>query len=209
MNFHIERGGRALDMPLNVGPRLLLVLAAALICASFAIPFWRLTVSVSDSPASAVSAVTSYGYRLGLGADGREIAASTGAPWTRHDAAPPAWISVGVAFMALFFARVAILGTTRSLIDASVLYVFVGVASLWSFATRLAAVGRSGSPGHAPASIGNVLFGQWNDGSVRFAASPGAGAGVLLAVLAVLVAALFVSWRSTREELSADLVVAG
>lgn len=206
MNLHIERSGKALEMPLNVWPRLLLTLAIALVSVSYATPIWRLTVSVEDPQAPAV---TSYGYRLGFGADGREIAVSSGAPRIWREAAPPAWISVGVAFMALLFARAAILGTTRSLIDASVLYVFFGVASLWSFADQLAAVGRLGSSGGSRASLWNALFGQWNEGSVRFAASPAAGAGILLAVLAVLVAALFVSWRSAREELSAYLVVAG
>jgi hypothetical protein len=55
----------------------------------------------------------------------------------------------------------------------------------------------------------SVLFGESKIGGFEFVGSPAAGAWTLTAVGLVLAAALLVAWKSAREELSVDCLVAG
>ena len=202
MNLEIERSGKALELPLNVWPRILLILAIGLVLTSYAAPVWRVAASGPDRGGLAV---TFTSYRLGFGSP----VAVSGTAGSAVTVVPLRWISVGVAFMALLFARAAVLGTLRSLIDAFVLYMFFGIASLWSFSGHLIESGiRIGSSG-PPVTFFEGLFGEWSAGGSRFAASPAPGAWLLMAVVLVLAAALFASWKSARQEFSADFILAG
>jgi hypothetical protein len=209
MNMRIERSGRALEMPLDSGPRVLLLVAVALVLVSYAIPLWNLSVWGPDGGGSRVSV---YSYTLGIHSSGRgsdPAAAAANAAWAGVE--PSGWIAIGLAAMALLFLRATLLGTTRSLIDAFVLYVFFGVASLWSFSLQLFRFARHLAPaGSGGASMTSVLFGESKIGGVEFVGSPAAGAWTLTAVGLVLATALLVAWKSAREEFSADYrVVAG
>ena len=208
MNMKIERSGRALEMPLDSGPRVLLLVAIALVLVSYAIPLWNLSAWGPDGEGSHVSV---YSYTLGIHSSGEGLdpsAAVVNAAWAGVE--PSGWIAIGLAAMALLFLRAALLGTTRSLVDAFVLYVFFGVASLWSFSLQLFRFARHLAPaGSGGASMTSVLFGASKIGGVEFVGSPAAGAWTLTAVGLVLVAALLVAWKSAREELSVDCLVAG
>ncbi len=209
MNLKIERSARALEMPLNAGPRVLLLVAIALVLTSYAIPLWNLSAWGPQGDGSQVSV---YSYTLGIHSYGQgsdPAAAAANAPWAGVE--PSGWIAIGLAALALFFLRAALLGTARTLIDAFVLYVFFAAASLWSFSLQLFRFTRHLAPaGSGGASMSGVLFGESKIGGVDFVASPAVGAWALTAVGLVLAAALFVAWKNARHEFSADcLVVAG
>jgi hypothetical protein len=207
MNLKIEQSGRALEMPLNAGSRILLLVAIVLVLASYATPLWNLSSWGPDGERSRVSV---YSYTLGIPSqsDGSAPAAAPSAAWAGVE--PSGWIAIGLAAMALIFLRAVFLGTTRSLIDAFVLYVFFAVASLWSFSLQLFRFAHHLAPaGSGGASMRDVLFGVSKIGGVEFLASPAAGAWTLAAVSVVLAAALVVAWKNAREELSADCLVAG
>lgn len=211
MNLKIERSGRALEMPLNAGSRVLLLVAIALVLTSYTIPLWSLSSSRPDGEGSRVSV---YSYTLGIPAhagashSSRSAADVPSAAWA--GAEPSGWIAIGLAAMALLFLRAALLGTTRSLIDAFVLYVFFSAASLWSFSLQFFRFARHLAPaGPGGGSFRSVLFGASKFGGVEFMASPAVGAWTLAAVGMVLGAALVVAWKNAREELSADCLVAG
>ena|SRR5450432_3220845 len=211
MNLKIERSGRALEMPLNAGSRALLLAAIVLVLTSYAVPLWNLSSRGPDGEGSRVSV---YSYSLGVpsqaggASSSRSAAVVPSAAWA--GAEPSGWIAIGLAAMALLFLRAALLGTTRSLIDAFVLYVFFTASSLWSFSLQFFRFARHLAPaGPAGASFRSVLFGGSKVGGFEFMASPAAGAWTLAAVGFVLGAALVVAWKNAREELSADCLVAG
>lgn len=208
MNLKIERSGRALEMPLNTGPRVLLLVAIALVLASYAIPLWNLSAWGPDGEGSRVSV---YSYTLGIHSYGEgsdSATAAANAAWAGVE--PSGWIAIGLAALALLFLRAALLGTTRSLIDTFVLYVFFAVAALWSFSLQLFRFARHLAPsGSGGASMTSVLFGESKIGGIEFVGSPAAGAWTLTAVGLVLAAALLVAWKSAREEFSGDCLVAG
>ncbi|MEO8433181.1 MAG: hypothetical protein ABI592_16885 [Acidobacteriota bacterium] len=208
MNLKIERSGRALEMPLEPAPRVLLLVAIALVLVSYAIPLWNLSAWGPDGEKSRVSV---YSYTLGIHSYGDAAGPAmkaANAAWAGVE--PSGWIAIGLAALALLFLRAAFLGTTRSLIDAFVLYVFFTVASLWSFSLQLFRVARHlASPATSGATMTSVLFGRSEIGGVEFVGSPAAGAWTLTAVGLVLAAALLVAWRSARAEWSSDCLVAG
>lgn len=211
MNLKIERSGRALEMPLNAGSRALLLVAIVLVLTSYAIPLWNLSSRGPDGEGSRVSV---YSYSLGIpshdgGTNSSHAAAAVpSAAWV--GAEPSGWIAIGLAAMALLFLRAVLLGTTRTLIDAFVLYVFLTAASLWSFSLQFFRFARHLAPaGPGAESFWGILFGGSRFGAREFAASPAAGAWTLAVVGFVLGAALVVAWKNAREELSADCLVAG
>ena len=208
MNVKIERSARALEMPLNTRSRVLLIAAIVLVLVSYAIPLWNLSAWGPDGEGSRVSV---YSYTLGIhsyGTAADPALAAANAAWAGVE--PSGWIAIGLAALALLFLRAVLLGTTRSLIDAFVLYVFFSVASLWSFSLQLFRFARHlASPGSSVATMTGILFGRSQIGGVEFVGSPAAGAWTLMAVGLVLAAALLVAWKSARAELSGDCLVAG
>jgi copper chaperone NosL len=208
MNMKIERSARALEMPLSAGPRILLVAAIALVIVSYAIPLWNLSAWGGDGGGSRVSV---YTYTIGIHSygDGSDPAAAAArAAWAGVE--PSGWIAIGLAAMALLFLRAAFLGTTRSLIDAFVLYVFFAAASVWSFSLQLFRLARHLAPAESGnGSMTGVLFGQSRIGGIDFVGSPGAGAWTLVAVGVLLATALLVAWTGARKEMSSDCLVAG
>jgi hypothetical protein len=187
MRIEIERTKRALELPLEKGPRLLLILGVLLAAGSFAAPLWSVAVSKPDG------APTVYTFRLGA-------------------AASPAVLGIAIALgaVSLLFVRTAVLGTFRSLVDSFVLYSFFAAGALWLLFAELSRFGRE-LASHAGARPGlpSVLFGRWETGGLRFASSPGAGAWTLAAVALVLASALYVGWRNARKELSTHYLIAG
>lgn len=208
MNMKIERSSRALEMPLNAAPRLLLILAIALVVVSYAIPLWNLSAWGGPGEGSRVSV---YSYTIGIHSygEGSDAAASAArAAWAGVE--PSGWIAIGLAAMALLFLRAVLLGTTRTLIDAFVLYVFFAAASVWSFSLQLFRLARHLAPAESGSgSMTGVLFGQSKIGGIDFVGSPGAGAWTLVAVGIVLAAALLLAWKGARKEMSSDCLVAG
>lgn len=189
MRIEIEQTKRVLEMPLEKGPRLLLILGVLLVAGSFVAPLW--SVAVSGPGISPAGPPIVYTFRFA--------------------SVPPA-IVIALGAVTLLFVRAALLGTFRSLVDSFVLYFFFSVGALWLLYGELSRFGREIASIRAVRpgpGLPNVLFGRWENGDVHFAASPGAGAWTLAVVALVLASALYVAWRNARRELTTEYLIAG
>jgi hypothetical protein len=205
MHMEIERTKRVLEMPLERGPRLLLILGVLLVAGSFVAPLW----SVAVSQGAADRAPTVYTFRLGAAAPSSTLDAAAAADTARGHP-ENLWIAVALAAVSLLFVRAAVLGTFRSLVDSFVLYFFFALGALWLLSAELSRFGRElASFGAARPALSSVLFGRWETGGVHFSASPGAGAWTLAGVALVLASALYVAWRNARKELTTEYLIAG
>ncbi|HEY6049814.1 MAG TPA: hypothetical protein VIZ58_01095 [Thermoanaerobaculia bacterium] len=204
MRIEIEQTKRVLEMPLEKGPRLLLIAGVLLAAGSFVAPLWNVAVSRGASD----PAPTVYTFRLG---DAVPSPASA-APAAEASRAPGAglWIAIALTAVSLLFVRAALLGTFRSLVDSFVLYCFFTIGALWLLSAELSRFGRElASFRAARPDLADVLFGRWETGGLRFAASPGAGAWTLAGVALVLVSALYIAWKNARRELTTQYLIAG
>lgn len=208
MRIEIEQTKRVLEMPLEKGPRLLLIVGVLLAAASFVAPLWSVAVS---RPGASDGTTTTYTFRLGSvapsPAGGSDNASVLDASRGRGQGI---WIAVALGAVSLLFVRAAVLGTFRSLVDSFVLYFFFTLGALWLLFAELSRFGREvTTPGAARPDFASALFGRWETGGVRFAASPGPGAWTLAAVALVLASALYVAWRNARRELTTEYLIAG
>jgi len=178
MKAAIERTSRLFSFPLKMGPRGLLLSAALLLVGTYFLPFWK------------VSTVGPEGLRLGsysselAGSEARadstgEVAGEWEVP---TDFSEFRWLPFALGILALLFLRAAVLGTTGTLVDVSVLFVYVAVFSVWSIENRFARQGGT---------------------------APGAGAYVLGLVAVILAAALMMTWRQWREEIAGEVRMVG
>lgn len=207
MRIEIEQTKRVLEMPLEKGPRLLLILGVLLAAGSFVAPLWSVAVS---RPGASDAATTTYTFRLGtVGPSAAPESARASARDLARGRGESLWIAVALGGVSLLFVRAAVLGTFRSLVDSFVLYFFFALGALWLLFAELSRFGRELSPAGARPDFPSVLFGRWEAGGVRFAASPGAGAWTLAAVALVLASALYVAWRNARRELTTEYLIAG
>ena len=206
MRIEIEQTKRVLEMPLERGPRLLLIVGVLLAAGSFVAPLWNVAVS---RPGASDPAPTVYTFRLGAAPPSPAFAPPSAADPARVPGAS-LWIAIALAGVSLLFVRAALLGTFRSLVDSFVLYFFFTIGALWLLSAELSRFGREAASFRAARpDLANVLFGRWETGGLRFSASPGAGAWTLAGVALVLVSALYVAWKNARRELTTEYLIAG
>jgi hypothetical protein len=216
MKALFERSARLLDLPLDLGPRGLLLVAALLLVPAYVAPLWKLTMFAPQYPDGLRMQIYSYKLEGGNGGqDVREInllnhyigmRELTTAEFTEFK-----WIPFVVGALVLLFLRAAALGRTGTLVDLFVLYIYFGLFSLWSFAYKLY------SYGHNLASTASVkvppfmppLFGYKKLANFEVYSYPAAGSYALAAVAFVLAAAVFLSWREGRAAEAEDARSAG
>lgn len=180
MKAVIERTNRFLSLPLDPGPRALLVSAAFLIAWTCFLPVWTVTDGTDA---------------LRAGSSGFELAApeaDAGSSAGRADLAGPRevpgdfrefnWVPFALGALGLLFLRAAALGTMATLVDVSVVFVYLAAFVLWSFGSRFLRYGDS---------------------------RPGPGAYLIALTLLLLGAALLLAWRQGRSEIAAEARMAG
>lgn len=213
MEILLERSARVMGMSLDLGPRVVLLVAALLLAPTYLVPLWKLTIVAPESPEGRTVAV--YGDKFETASPDRGPAAlilpdaKTGDERLAR-AAGFRWIPFAVGALALLFLRASVQGTMSSLLDVFVLYIYFGVFSLWSFRGELGRYGHAVSP-TTTFDIGPILpplFGYRRLGSFEVHSYPALGSYFLAAAALVLAGALFFAWRR-RAELAGETRVAG
>jgi len=122
-------------------------------------------------------------------------------PLLESDFAEFVWMPFVIGFLGLLLLRAAVLGNLRDLVDVTVLYFYFGVFSVRTFYNRLYQYGYNLDPEAAitvqpftPPFFGRVQVANFHIGSF-----PGAGTYALVVLGLLLVAALAVSLRRTRQ----------
>jgi hypothetical protein len=111
------------------------------------------------------------------------------------------WMPFALGGIALLFLRGAVLGSVKELVDATTVFVYFGLFSLWSFAHRLYGYGHDLAP-TAPVKVEPFmppLFGFQRIANFEVYSYPRPGTYVLLAAGAMAAVALVLAWRGRQR----------
>jgi hypothetical protein len=210
MRAVVDRANRFLERGLDLGPRGLLVLAAAVLVGTAFLPLWNLTMFAPQYPDGLRLDIYAYGLTGGNGGqDVKEINVLNHYIGMRdlveEDFTEFAWMPFVIGALALLILRTVVHGTVAALVDVTVLFLYFSVFSLWSFAYRLYRYGHDLAPTAAvrvdpfmPPLIGYRQIANFEVYSYPQAASYALGLSLLL-----LIAALLWTWLKARREVAA------
>jgi hypothetical protein len=207
MRALIEKSNRLLDRPLNVAPRALLLAACLLLVPTYLAPLYQMTMFAPQYPDGLRLQIWSYKLDGGNGGqDVKEVNVLNhyiGMRDLDNDAFSEfKWMPFVIGGLGLLFLRTAVLGKLAHLLDVSVLYVYFGLFSLWSFAYKLYVSGHTLSPKAAVKvePFMPPMFGYKKLANFEVYSYPALGSYALVAVAVALLAALYVAWRQSRKE---------
>lgn len=202
MTSFLERTARRLHEPVGGVPRLLFLLAAALIVTAHFFPLWNLTMFAPQYP---------EGLRLDIfdsslvganrGQDLKEINLLNHYIGMRdlavEDFTEFKWMPFALGGLVLLLARAVVFGTVKEFVDAAVIAVYFGAFSLWSFGYKLYRYGHDLAPTAAVKVEGFTppMFGYKKIANFDVYSYPQAGAYLMLAAGLCVVIALVYAWR--------------
>ena len=211
-----ERANRYLTLPLDLGPRALLVLAALLLLPTYFLPLWKLTMFAPQYPNGLRLGI--YSWKLEGGNGGQDIKEINllnhyigMKDLSTTDFTEFKWMPFVLGALALLFLRAAFLGRVVTLLDMVVVFIYFGAFSLWSFGYKLYRYGHDLAPTAAVkvAPFMPPMFGHRKLANFEVYSYPAAGSYALLGVALALAAALFVAWREARVEIAGETRMAG
>jgi copper chaperone NosL len=211
MHAFFARFTRLLAAPLDLAPRLLLVVAALLLVAIYIFPLWNLTMFAPQYPDGLQLDI--YSYKLVGGNNNQDIKEINilnhyigMRDLAAEDFTEFKWLPFAVGIVGLLYLRAAVLGTLGQLFDVLVLNIYFSLFSLWSFGYKLYSYGHNLDPTAAvkvdpfmPPMFGYKQLANFEVYSYPQAASYAMGLSALL-----VVAALVVAWRRARRDVGAD-----
>jgi hypothetical protein len=202
MRAFLERANRFLDLPLDLTPRVLILMAALLLVPTFLFPLWKLTMFAPQYQDGL--RVQIYSWKLDGGNNGQDIKEVN---VLNHyigmrDLDTSSfnefrWIPFVVGALGLLFLRTAVLGRVGHLVDVAVLFAYFSAFSLWSFAYKLWLWGHDLAPTASIKVAGFMppMFGYRKIANFEVYSYPEMGSYALCASALVLLAALFLTWR--------------
>lgn len=198
----LDRSTKFLHAPMSSAPRGLLALAAALVLVAYLLPLWNLTMFAPQYQHGLRLDI--YSDTLKAGHDGEDL---TEINLLNHyigmrDLAPEdftefKWIPFVLGGLALLFLRAIVLGTVKELLDATMVVVYFGAFSLWTFGYRLYRYGHDLAPTAAVKvkPFMPPMFGYQKIANFEVYSYPRAGSYVMAVVVVLLAAALWIAWR--------------
>jgi len=203
----IEKVNRFLDAPLDVAPRILLVLALLCLLPTYFTALYELTMFAPQYQDGLRLHIYSYKLEGGHGGeDVTEINLLNHYIGMKHldaqDFTEFKWLPFVIGVFGLLFLRAAVHGKVSHLVDVTVLFVYFGLFALWSFGYRLYQYGHNLDPQSAvrvPPFM-PPLFGYKKLANFEVYNYPQLGSYALAAVAVVLVVALVLAWRQWRRE---------
>jgi copper chaperone NosL len=216
MKTLFERANRYLNLPLDLGPRGILLVAALLLVPTYLLPLWKLTMFAPQYPEGLRLGI--YSYKLEGGNAGQDIKEINVLnhyigmkDLVAEDFTEFKWMPFVIGALALLLLRTAVLGKLATLVDLFVVFTYFAAFSLWSFGYKLYRYGHDLAPTAAvkvPPFMPPV-FGHKKLANFEVYSYPAAGSYALAAVALLLAAALWLAWRESRAELASDGRMAG
>ncbi len=207
MKNSLHTVNRFLDAPLDVAPRILLVLALLCLLPTYLTPLYNLTMFAPQYQDGLRLDI--YSYRLeggNAGQDVKEINLLNHYIGMRHldaeDFTEFKWLPFVIGILGLLFLRAAVMGKITHLVDVFVLYIYFGAFALWSFGYKMYWYGHHLDPG-APVKVAPFtppLFGYKKLANFEVYSYPQLGSYALAAAALVLVVAFVLAWRQWRRE---------
>jgi hypothetical protein len=197
MRAWLEKETRILDAGVDLGPRLLLLLAALALIAVYLFPLWNMTMFAPQYPQGLRLHI--YSYKLDGGNGGQDVkevnvlnhyigmAALSTASFDEFK-----WMPFVVGALLLLVLRAVVHGRVAGVLDVTVMFVYFAAFSLWSFGYKLWTYGHQLDPG-APVRVAGFmppLFGYSKIANFEVYSYPGPAGYAMGAVFALLLAAL-------------------
>ncbi|MCU0256183.1 MAG: hypothetical protein MUF60_05535 [Vicinamibacterales bacterium] len=208
MHSFLDRENRFLDLHLGWGPRLLLLLAAGALIVTFVFPLYTMTMFAPQYQEGLRLGIYSWKLEGGNGGqDVKEINVLNHYIGMRDlvtdDFTEFKWMPFVIGVIGLLFLRAAVHGHMANLVDVTVLYVYFGLFSLWSFAYKMWSYGHNLAPTAAVKvdPFMPPLFGYKQLANFEVYSYPGLGSYAFAIVGLLLSAALWLGWRQGRAEL--------
>jgi copper chaperone NosL len=202
----IEKVNCLLDAPVDLGPRILLVLAFALLLPTYLAPLYNLTMFAPQYQDGLRLHI--YSYRLEGGNGGQDIKEINllnhyigMKDLAAEDFTEFKWLPFVIGIFGLLFLRAAVMGKMTHLVDVLVLYVYFGAFALWSFAYKMYSYGHNLAPTAAVrvAPFTPPLFGFKKLANFEVYSYPAIGSYALAAVALCLVIAFALAWREAQR----------
>jgi hypothetical protein len=196
-----------LDAPLDLGPRVVMLIAALLLVAIYLFPLWNLTMFAPQYHDGLRMDI--YSYKLEGGNDGQDIKEINVLnhyigmkDLVAEDFPEFKWMPFVVGAIALLILRAIVHGKLANLVDVLVLFGYFSAFSLWSFAYKLWWYGHNLAPTAAvkvdpfmPPVFGYKQLANFEVYSYPALASYALGLSMLL-----LIVATFLAWRQAQRE---------
>ncbi len=207
MRAVVARVNRLLDSPLDLGPRLLLLLACVALAPAYLTSLYDMTMFAPQYPQGLRLHIYSYKLDGGnAGQDLKEINVLNHYIGMRNleaqDFGEFQWMPFVIGILGLLFLRAAVHGKLAHLVDVLVLYCYFGLFALWSFAYKMYSYGHNLDPKAAVRvePFTPPLFGYKQLANFEVYAYPGPGSYGLAAAALLLCAAFVLARRQWRRE---------
>lgn len=206
MQMFLQRANRFLAEPLGLAARLILLAAVVLLVATYFFPLWNLTMFAPQYPDGLRLDIYSYVLTGGNhGQDVKEINVLNHyigmQDLVNESFTEFKWMPFVIGALALLILRAVVHGTAAALVDVTMLMVYFGGFSLWSFAYKLYRYGHDLSPAAAvkvPAFM-PPLFGYRQIANFEVYSYPRPASYLIAIVVVLLFASLFLTWRDGRR----------
>jgi copper chaperone NosL len=197
---------RFLDAPLDLVPRLLLVLAFLCLVPTYVAPLYNMTMFAPQYQDGLRLDI--YSYKLQGGNENQDIREINVLnhyigmkDLVTEDFNEFKWLPFVIGILGLLFLRSAVLGKAAHLVDVTVLYVYFGAFAIWSFGYKMYQYGHKLDPKAAVRvdPFMPPMFGFKKLANFEVYSYPQLGSYVLAGAAVVLVAALALTWRRWRR----------
>ncbi len=202
MKGSLDRATAFFDLPLSLGTRILILLAAVSLLTVYFLPLWNMTFvsnQYRDGLVLEIFANRLEGGKTANRDDLREINELNHyigmRPLLESEFSEFIWIPFVIGMLILIALRAMVIGKMSKLVDVFVVSAYFGVFSLWSFYNRLYTYGHNLDPTAAikvqpftPPVFGTKVIANFTVSSL-----PSAGAFSLVAFLILLLAAIYLS----------------
>ena len=206
MQTYLQPVNRFLNEPIGLAARLMLLAAAALLAATYFFPLWNLTMFAAQYQDGLRLDI--YSYTLVGGNNGQDIKEINllnhyigMQDLVNESFTEFKWMPFVIGALGLLLLRAAVHGTVAALVDVTMLFVYFGGFSLWSFGYKLYRYGHDLAPTAAvqvPPFM-PPMFGYQQIANFEVYSYPRAGTYAMVAVALLLVAALAWTWWDARR----------
>jgi len=203
----LERASRFLDEPLDLQSRLMLVAAVGLLVATYFFPLWNLTMFAPQYPEGLRLDI--YSYTLVGGNGGQDIPEINVLNHYigMHDLVNESfaefqWMPFVIGALGLLVLRTIVHGTVRSLVDVTMLFVYFGAFSMWSFAYKLYSYGHDLAPDAAIKvdPFMPPMFGYAKIANFEIYSYPRPATYAMIGVIVLLLAVMGRTWWQARTK---------
>ena len=207
MNTFLTRVTRWLEEPLDLIPRLLLLAAGVCLLATFFFPLWNLTMFAPQYPDGLRLDIYSHALEGGNGGqDVREINVLNHYIGMRdiaeEDFTEFKWMPFVIGGLGLLILRTVVIGTASAVLDLSVMLVYFGMFSLWSFGYKLYRYGHDLAP-TAAVKVDPFMppvFGYRQIANFEVYSYPQAASYLIGAALLLVACAFVIAWRHNGRQ---------